>query len=477
VRWAPSTSASGTAVWRGEPDGLARSPSFIDTGPQEGPKVGVRVAQQGASRRRALCVLADCAEMRSFTTRLLLVLLAFAAAAALLLVVLAVDGAPRVTARDDVSTDDIDRAVEMVRRYDPRRAAAGMLQTVPLRERDIDLLLHHAARRWLGANTRVRVQPGLMTVTASMPVPADRWLNVELQLRQTAALPQVANLRVGRLPVPTWAAPLALRAVAAHRGLQLDALLPVDYVERVTLTASQVTVTYRSGQGTADRLRAALVPPADQQRMRAYQERLAVLSRQAKGAEISLATLLQPMFALAVARSASDGDAVAENRAVLLTLGLFANHRPPELVMPGARNWPRPRALQATLQSRHDLALHFIVSAVIAAQAGTPLADAAGLWKELADARRGGSGFSFNDLAADRAGTRLGELATREPRRLQAFMAESRAESDFMPIVSDLPELLPEAEFMALYGGVDGEGYRRILADIEARIDALALWQ
>jgi len=211
--------------------------------------------------------------------------------------------------------------------------------------------------------------------------------------------------------------------------------------------------------------------------MRAYQERLAVLSRQAKGAEISLATLLQPMFALAVARSASDGDAVAENRAVLLTLGLFANHRPPELVMPGARNWPRPRALQATLQSRHDLALHFIVSAVITAQAGTPLADAAGLWKELADARRGGSGFSFNDLAADRAGTRLGELATREPRRLQAFMAESRAESDFMPIVSDLPELLPEAEFMALYGGVDGEGYRRILADIEARIDALALWQ
>jgi len=43
---------------------------------------------------------------------------------------------------------------------------------------------------------------------------------------------------------------------------------------------------------------------------------------------------------------------------------------------------------------------------------GTPLADAVGLWKELADARRGGSGFSFNDIAADRAGTRH---RTREP--------------------------------------------------------------
>jgi hypothetical protein len=199
--------------------------------------------------------------------------------------------------------------------------------------------------------------------------------------------------------------------------------------------------------------------------MRAYQEHLVALSRQAEAQEVSLATLLQPMFALAAARSASDADAVAENRAVLLTLGLFANHRLPKLVMPGARDWPRPRPLQVTLQSRHDLALHFIVSAVIAAQAGTPLADAAGLWKELADARRGGSGFSFN------------ELATREPRRLQAFMAESRTESDFMPIVSDLPEFLPEAKFVALYGGVEGDGYRRVLADIEARIDALALWR
>ena len=76
---------------------------------------------------------------------------------------------------------------------------------------------------------------------------------------------------VGQLPVPTWGAPLALRAVAAHQGLHLDSLLPVDYVERVTMTASQVTVSYHSGRGTADRLRAALVPLADQQRMRAYQ--------------------------------------------------------------------------------------------------------------------------------------------------------------------------------------------------------------
>ncbi|MGL6109607.1 MAG: hypothetical protein ACRC2B_05845, partial [Rubrivivax sp.] len=120
---------------------------------------------------------------------------------------------------------------------------------------------------------------------------------------------------------------------------------------------------------------------------------------------------------------------------------------------------------------------HFLISAVIAAEAGTPLADAVGLWKELADARRGGSGFSFNDLAADRAGTRFGELVVRDTERLQARIAAGVIDTDLMPQVSDLPEHLPEPEFVARFGGVGGAGYNRLLADIEARIDALPMFQ
>jgi hypothetical protein len=105
------------------------------------------------------------------------------------------------------------------------------------------------------------------------------------------------------------------------------------------------------------------------------------------------------------------------------------------------------------------------------------LADAVGLWKELADARRGGSGFSFNDLAADRAGTRFGELAVRDPVRLQARIAAGVGDVDLMPEPGDLPQHLPQAEFIARYGGVGGAGYSRMLAEIEARIDALPLFR
>jgi hypothetical protein len=397
--------------------------------------------------------------------------------AALIALALAVEGAPRVPRRDEVAAADVDRAVAMLRQYDPRRAPPGQLRSVSLTERDIDLLIRHAARRWLGADTRISLQPGRLFAQASVAAPWGRWLNIELVLRQTAVLPEVEGLRVGRLPLPSRLAMPLLRAFAAQQGVQADALLALEWIERVTLVSGRMQVSYRIDPDTVTRLRAALVAPADQQRLRAYTERLAKLTRGVESHESSVAALLPSMFALAAERSAAGGDAVDENRAALLILTLFANDRPLGQLVPAAYHWPRPQPLTLTLVKRQDFALHFLISAVIAAEAGTPMADAVGLWKELADARRGGSGFSFNDLAADRAGTRFGELAVRAPARLQARIAAGVIDAELMPEVGDLPEHLPEPEFIARYGGVGGAGYIRLLADIEARIDALPMFR
>ena len=396
--------------------------------------------------------------------------------AALLALALAVESAPRVPARDDVSPADIDRAVTLLRQHDPRRAPPGQLQGVVLGERDADLLLRYAARRWLGANTEVRLGPGHADVRLSIATPRAHWLNLDVGLHQTpAGLPEVDRLRVGRLPLPAWLALPLARVVAARHGIDADVLLAAQPIERVTLARGQLSLAYRIASGSSQRLRTALVTPADRERLRAYSERLAALTGAIGGDDVSLARLLPPLFALAAARSAAGGNAVEENRAALLTLALYANRLPLGLLVPAAYDWPPPHALVVTLKQREDTPLHFLVSAVIAAQAGTPLADAAGLWKELSDARGGGTGFSFNDLAADRAGTRFGEAAVREPARLQARVAAGVAEPDFMPEARDLPEALPEAEFVARYGGVDGTGYRRMLAEIDARVAALAV--
>ena len=72
-----------------------------------------------------------------------------------------------------------------------------------------------------------------------------------------------------------------------------------------------------------------------------------------------------------------------------------------------------------------DLAQHFIVSAVIAAAGGTPIAAAAGVYKELNDARDG-SGFSFSDIAADRAGRALRRCSPRSLKQSAREIAASR---------------------------------------------------
>jgi surfactin synthase thioesterase subunit len=46
-----------------------------------------------------------------------------------------------------------------------------------------------------------------------------------------------------------------------------------------------------------------------------------------------------------------------------------------------------------------------------------------------------------------------------------------------MPEASDLPESLPEDEFVKRFGGVGGVAYKRMLAEIEARVDALPVFR
>lgn len=397
--------------------------------------------------------------------------------AALLALALAVEGEPRVPRRDSVSPADVDRAVAVLRRNDPRRSPPGQLRALSLSERDLDLLVQHGARRWLGLDARVRLQPGRLLAQASVPAPWGRWLNLELALRQTAAAPEIEHLRIGRLPLPAALALPVLRSLAQRRGLQPDALLAMRWIESVVMGPGTVAVLYRIDPHTVARLRAALVAPPDQQRLRAYQDRLARLTRVGADQNHSVASLLSPLLRLAAERTAQGGDAAAENRAALLTLTFYANRRPLGLLVPAAYQWPQPWPAVVALRQRQDFALHFLVSAVIAAEAGTPLADAVGLWKELADARGGGSGFSFNDLAADRAGTRFGELAVGDARRLQQRVAAGMSDADLLPQVSDLPEHLPEAEFLARFGGVGGAGYQRLVETIESRIDALPIFQ
>jgi hypothetical protein len=126
---------------------------------------------------------------------------------------------------------------------------------------------------------------------------------------------------------------------------------------------------------------------------------------------------------------------------------------------------------EPTLQGRRDLAKHFFVSVYLTAVLGAEATDAAGVAKELLDAQ-GNSGFSFVDLAADRAGVRFadGILNKRVPLGL---LPQTFSVAAFVPATEGLPEGLSAGAMRKQYGAKNDPRFRKLLSEIDSRILAL----
>jgi hypothetical protein len=404
-------------------------------------------------------------------------------AAALLAVGAALQPEPGVnqSVGQQVDHEDVARALSLLRTHDPRTAEPGVVSTALVRERDVEVLLSHGARRWLQAASDVELQRGRAVVQLSMhlgehPLRAlGRWLNVQVRLAETSGLPALDGLVVGRLPVPAWLAERVGLLALQRAGLQAELDLALEVVRRVRFNPQELRVTYAWQSDSMRRLLEGLLPADEVMRLRAYSDRLVeVVARQGNSWELPMVQLVPPLFDLARQRSAAGGDAASENRAALAVLTLFANGRHLGSVLPAARGWPRPRLVRLMLAGRQDFPQHFLVSAALATEGTSPLSKAIGLYKEVTDAKSG-SGFSFNDMAANRAGTRFGERLLQDPVLLQTQLAKGVVDQDLIPPVQDLPEFMPEPEFVRRFGGVGAPAYNALLADIDRRIAALPL--
>lgn len=218
--------------------------------------------------------------------------------------------------------------------------------------------------------------------------------------------------------------------------------------------------------------RAGATPPAQRTTQTFYREELLRLQGAGIGRDGRLSALLVPLFATAEMRS-RNADPVAENLALLDVLAGWAGGRP----APDPANG-RLADFRLTLAGRRDLARHFLVSAGLAARGETALSHLVGLIKEIADAD-GGTGFSFADIAADRAGAHFGATATGSPdgaRGLQRRLAVGIDDAQLLPPVNDLPERLDRDMLRERFGAPGSESYQALVAEIDRRILALGLY-
>jgi hypothetical protein len=395
-------------------------------------------------------------------------------------VYLIVDTQPMVNRVAEVTPDSIGRAKRILEQNDPRKLKSGTVRTISTRAADIDLAANYLARQFANGSARIQLHNDQAQLDASLRlpvIPIGVYVNVAVAVAEEPPLLKLASLQVGKLSVPPW---LAQPLIAKALGLWLsesDLAAFRNAVKSVNLKDSGMAVTYQWHADLEDKLRAVLLPPEQKARLRRYHDRLVEVSRNLSAPKASLTEFLVPLFKLVAERSAENVP-VAESRAAILVLTIYVNGEDWAQILPEAKSWPKPAKHVVLLNQRDDFPKHFIISAALAADAGGPLADAVGIYKEIADSR-GGSGFSFNDIAADRAGTRFGEHAANRStaKTLAQKLSAGVSESDLMPATQDLPEFMPEAEFKRRYGGVDGANYKKMMAEIERRVTALPLYR
>ena len=387
---------------------------------------------------------------------------------------------PRVQRTEALATEDVERALQLARMHDPRRAIPGVVRTLRLSQHEAELLVNQAAARVWSSQWSLDFGADRFEVVGSLKLPTNPlgpWLNVSLRGRQTAGLPRLDGVSVGRLPLPVGLVEWVIDRLAARYGLGSYRTLAAVAIQQVRFQPRRVEVVYAWGSDAPSRVLAALLPAQEHERLRVYAARLAdLMADQPARAPVSVSQLLPPMFELARTRSAEGRDPALENRAALLVLGMVANGVGLGTLLPERRAELEGRPIRLTLAGRRDFPQHLLTSAALAADGGGSLSDLIGLYKELTDARSG-SGFSFNDVAANRAGTRLGELAVGSPVKLQQRLAAGLHEQDFMPDVSDLPEFMNDGEFRRRFGAPGSPEFQRMMSDIEERLGATPIFR
>ncbi|MEP7370823.1 MAG: hypothetical protein ABI659_01230 [Nitrosospira sp.] len=406
-----------------------------------------------------------------FITTLLLAL----PLALLTLLFLAVEDHPRVDRQVILTPEHVERAKQIVdaHRYWVR---PGMLASARVMPADADLAANYLANRFGKGSAQVALADRNAVLRLSFPLngsPLNGYLNLEATLVETTDLPRLQSVRIGKLSLPDTLTNMLVPQIVRWLRYSPEYRAGLDALRLVKMSPGELSIFYRWEGGLSDEVRASVVDKDERERLLHYQSLLAANSRQ-YGAAVSLAEVLPPLVRLASKRSVNRS-ILAENRALILVTAFYVLGISLERILPEAAGWPRPARQTVTIDGRDDFAKHFMVSASIAAYADTALSDAIGLYKEVEDSRSG-SGFSFNDIAADRAGTKFGEKAVASEssaQQLQRRVASGLKDSDLMPAWSDLPEFMSEAEFKHRFGGIDAPAYRGMMQKIEQRVAAL----
>lgn len=312
-----------------------------------------------------------------------------------------------------------------------------------------------------------------------------RYLNLDLQLT-SGSRADIEQAKLGKIPLPGNALLSVARWSVNQYTRSEVADIAYNTLQGLTFAEQTVTLLVAPTLPLLQELKIVQArmgyekPDSLDLKVDYYLDYLVNNHKTIDDSERSLAPFIREIFLEAQIQS-QFGDPAFENKAAILALTIFlGDNRFIRLFNLNDRvEYRAGPKKQVTLNNRRDLALHFLFSASIELLSAQSVSIAVGEFKELMDRAEEGSGYSFVDLAADKAGIAFAERAT-EPKtavRMQTLLAQKADESLYLPFVDDLPEGLKVNAFTERFKNVDSPEYQAKFEMIIARINALPISQ
>jgi hypothetical protein len=340
----------------------------------------------------------------------------------------------------------------------------------------------------------------LIKLSIELPLPDFiKYLNIEVVLIASKEGLNLDTVNIGNITLPgngliDMAEWLANFYVKNEFGTEL-----LSMIKSVDITSDQLSVGVVLSENLKDdplnnknslfALRDKLALYGDVEVIRFYHQSLVEAIEQSESLKFSFAEYVGFTFGLVKQRNLAgiSESPAEENRAALIALVLYFGTDKFELLVGdisklSIKQLQQRNTLRAKvkLRQRVDIQKHFIYSVALQLFGTSAASNAIGELKEFLDSNKGGSGFSFADLMADRAGTRLAMLATDSDEsalKVQEYLANITDETLLLPELTDLPEGISQQAFELYYRDINSKIYREMLKSIDEQLQSIPVYK
>ncbi len=396
--------------------------------------------------------------------------------AVVILLFFAIDDSPLLAIHHGFNRDDIQRAKQILQIAPEDR---DKIRTLNLNQNDINIAASYLLDHFVENTVQIQIANDTLFIQIAVFVPKSPWgryLDFSFKLIQNADNVRIKSLKMGEISIPDPAANYLVQAAIHGPYLHRYWELVNRYVKNIRITPDNVEINYLGA--VIDEAKQLMIQKhREYPNLYLYQQQInEIVAAHDPAWRLSLTDLLQPLFLSAYHRS-NDDNAIQENRAVIIAVASYIYKYDLRRYLPLGLVYSKE--YQVFAYKRIDIPQHFIASALLAAVDSSLLGEKIGEDKELSDAESG-SGFSFIDLTADRAGTRFGKLAisnSEAARKLQESMSQIRDYTAIIPSALDLPEHMDEPTFKSRYQQPGSKDYQNMVDEIDRRINQLSVYK